>query len=101
MKLAAAPKSSEDVRVIMTLGVHFKTAFSLFAASDIKKTIESERLKRQYGAKSASAETVTRVFQQTRAQNPSYDVFSADAVKAFYSFLKRGVALKKLKEAAP
>ena len=34
------------------------------------------------------------------AQNPDYDVFSADAVKAFYS-LNRDIAMRKLKEVAP
>ena len=62
----------------MMLGAHSKMFFSLFVASDIKKTIENEQLKCQYGAKSVGAETVTRVFQQARAQNPSYDIFSAD-----------------------
>ena len=39
--------------------------FSLFAASDLKKTIENEQLKHQYGTKSAGAETVIHIFQQT------------------------------------
>ena len=93
LKLAAASKSSEEARIIMTLGIHSKMVFSLFAASDIKKAIENEQLKRQYGAKSVGAETVTRFFQQARAQNPSYDIFSADAVKALYN-LNRDIALK-------
>ena len=42
MKLAAAPKSIEEARVIMTLGVHSKTAFSSLVASELKKTIENE-----------------------------------------------------------
>ena len=82
----------------MTLGAHSKMAFSLFAASKLKKRVEKESLKRQCGAKPASAEAMTRVFQQIRAQNPNFDVFSVDDVKAFNS-LNRDVALRKLKEA--
>ena len=40
------------------------------------------------------------IFQQTTVQNPNYDIFSADAIKAFYN-LNRDIALKKLKEVAP
>ena len=76
--------------------------FSLFAAaaSDLKKAIENEQLKHQYGTKSAGAETVIHIFQQTMVQNPNFDVFSADAIKAFYN-LNRDIALKRLKEVAP
>ena len=76
--------------------------FSLFAAaaSDLKKAIENEQLKHQYGTKSAGAETVIHIFQQTMAQNTNYDIFSADAIEAFYN-LNRDTALKKLKEVAP
>ena len=100
LKLAAVPKSDDDVRVIMMLGIHSKMAFSLFAASDLEKAIENGQLKRQCGTKSAGAETVIRVFQQTMEQNPNFDVFSADAIKAFYN-LNRDKALKRLKEVAP
>ena len=100
LKLATVPKSDHDVRVIMTLGIHSKMAFSLFAASDLKKTIENEQLKNQYGAKPAGAETVIHIFQQTIVQNPNYDIFSADAIKAFYN-LNRDIALRKLKQVAP
>ena len=40
------------------------------------------------------------IFQQVIAQNPDYDVFSADAVKAFYN-LNRDITMRKLKEVAP
>ena len=40
------------------------------------------------------------VFQQTRVQNPDFDVFSVDAIKAFYN-LNTDLALRKLKEEAP
>ena len=39
------------------------------------------------------------IFQQLRERNPDFDVFSADAVKAFYN-LNRDLAMKKLKEEA-
>ena len=39
-------------------------------------------------------------FQQVMAQNPDYDIFSADAVKVFYN-LNRDIAMRKLKEVAP
>ena len=86
LKLAAAPKNDEESRVVMTLGVHSKIAFSLFAASKLKKKIEKESLKCQHGAKPAGAEAIVHTFQQIRVlQNPDFDVFSADAVKAVYS----------------
>ena len=43
---------------------------------------------------------MTHIFQQLRVQNPDFDVFSADAIKAFYSLI-RGLALRKLKEEVP
>ena len=36
------------------------------------------------------------IFQQTIIQNPDFDVFSADAIIAFYN-LNRDLAMKKLK----
>ena len=86
LKLAAAPKSDEESRAIATIGAHSKTAFSSFAASDLKKRVVKESLKRQRGAKPAGAEAIVHTFQQIRVlQNPDFDVFSADAVKAVYS----------------
>ena len=58
LKLAAVPKNDEESRVIMTLGTHAKTIFSSFAASELKKTVEKENLKRQHGAKPAGAEAI-------------------------------------------
>ena len=46
------------------------------------------------------AEVILYIFQQIRVQNPDYDVFSADAVKAFYN-LNRDITMRKLKEVAP
>ena len=39
-------------------------------------------------------------FQQLRESNPDFDIFSADAIKAFYS-LNSDLTMKKLKEQAP
>ena len=84
----------------MTLGLHSKIVFSSFAGSKLKKKLQSENLKHQYETKSAGAEAVVHTFQQVISQNQSYDIFSADAVKAFYS-LSRDIAMRKLKEVAP
>ena len=84
----------------MTLGAHSKIAFSSFAGSEIKKRVAKESLKRQCGAKLAGAEAIVHAFQQAIVQNPDFDAFSADAVKALYS-LSRDVARQKLKEVAP
>ena len=40
------------------------------------------------------------MFQQTIIQKPSFDIFSADAIKAFYN-LNRDLAMKKLKTECP
>ena len=40
------------------------------------------------------------IYQQLRERNPDFDIFSADAIKAFYN-LNRDLAMKKLKEEAP
>ena len=69
LKLAAAPKSDEESRAIATVGAHSKTAFSSFAASDLKKRVVKESLKRQRGAKPAGAEAIARAFQQITAQS--------------------------------
>ena len=71
-----------SVYCIVTLGAHSKiVSSSLLTANKLKKRIEKEKLKRQRGSKSVGAEATTRAFQQTRAQNPDFDVFSADAVE--------------------
>jgi len=72
----------------------------VFAASDLKKRVEKENLTHQYGTKPAGAEAIVHIFQQVILQNPDYDVFSADAVKAFYN-LNRDITMRKLKEVAP
>ena len=100
LKLAAVPKTDEESRVIMMLGLHSKIIFSSFAGSKLKKKLQSEHLKHQYGTKSAGAEAVVHTFQQVISQNPDYDVFSADAVKAFYN-LNRDITMRKLKDVAP
>ena len=100
LKLAAIPESEQESRVIMMSGLHSKIVFSCFAASKLKKRIEKEKLKHQYGSKSAGAEAMIYIFQQLRERNPDFDVFSAVAVKAFYN-LNRDLTMKKLKEEAP
>ena len=82
------------------IGVHSKIVFSFFAASKLKKTIVNETLKYQYGTKPAGAEIMIHTFQQIIVQYPEFDIFSADAIKAFYN-LNRDIAMKKLKEKAP
>ena len=83
--------------MIMMLGIHSKIVFSLFAASKLKKRIEKEELKNQYGPKPAGVEAVVHIFQSVRTQNPDFDVFLADAVN--YN-LNRDLALRKIKEEA-
>ena len=100
MKLAVIPKNEQESRVIMTSGIHSKIVFSSFAASKLKKKIEKEKLKNQYGSKPAGAEAMIHIFQQLRESNPDFDIFSADAVKAFYN-LNRDLTMMKLKEQAP
>ena len=100
LKLAVIPKNEQDSRVIMMSGIHSKIVFSSFAASKLKKKIEKEKLKNQYGSKPAGAEAMIHIFQQLRESNPDFDIFSADAVKAFYN-LNRDLTMMKLKEQAP
>ena len=45
LKLAAIPKTEQESRVIMMVGIHSKIAFSSFIASKLKKSIEKEKLK--------------------------------------------------------
>ena len=66
----------------------------------MKKKIEEERLKSQCGSKPAGAEAMIHILQQLRESSPDFDVFSADAVKAFYD-LSRELTTTKLKEQAP
>ena len=49
---------------------------------------------------SSGAEAIIHALQQTVIQKPTFDLFSADAVKAFYN-LNRDLALKKLKVTCP
>ena len=42
IKLAAIPKDDIESRVIMMFGLHSKVAFSIFASSKLKKSIEKE-----------------------------------------------------------
>ena len=94
------PKNDEESRTIMMVGIHSKIVFSVFATSKLKRRIQDENFKNQYGTKPAGAEAVIHTFQQIRVQNPDFDIFSADAIKAFYN-LNRDITLKKLKEVAP
>ena len=48
----------------MMLGIHSKIIFSVFAASELKRRIEKENLKHQYGTKPAGAEAIVHTFQQ-------------------------------------
>ena len=100
LKLAVIPKNEQESRVIMMSGIHSKIVFSSFAASKLKRKIEKEGLKNQYGSKPAGAEAMIHIFQQLRESNPDFDIFSADAVKAFYN-LNRDLTMMKLKEQAP
>ena len=100
IKLAAIPKSEDKARIIMLFSFHSKLAFSLFSSSKIKKKIVEESLPYQYGSKSAGAEAVIHLVQQSILQKPNYDVFSADAIQAYYN-LNRDLFMKKLKELAP
>ena len=100
LKLAAIPKTEQESRVVMMVGIHSKIAFSSFIASKLKKSIEKEKLKNQYGSKPAGAESMIHIFQQLRESNPDFDIFSADAIKAFYN-LNRDLTMEKLKDQAP
>ena len=57
-------------------------------------------MKYQYGAKRSGSESVIHIIQQILIQNPDYDLFSADALKAFYK-LNRDIALETLKSSFP
>ncbi len=85
IKLAATPKDHCESRIIMTFGVHAKIAFSMLTSSKLKRDAQMRSFNRQCGAKRSGAEIMTRMLQQTITQKPSFDAFSADAVKAFYS----------------
>ena len=100
IKLAAIPKDDVESRVIMMFGLHSKVAFSIFASSKLKKSIEKRLFKHQYGTRKAGAEVMIHSFQQILVQNPDFDVFSADAIKAFYN-LNRDLAMKRFKDECP
>ena len=100
IKLAAIPKDDYESRIIMMFGVHAKIAFSIFASSKLKKDVQMRNFTHQYGTKNSGAETMIHMFQQTIIQKPSFDIFSADAIKAFYN-LNRDLAMKKLKTECP
>jgi len=51
-----------------------KIVFSSFAASKLKRKIEKEGLKNQYGSKPAGAEAMIHIFQQLRESNPDFDI---------------------------
>ena len=100
LKLIGIPKNSAECRIIMITGLHSKIAFSLVTSSKRKKIVENKLLKYQYGAKRSGSESVIHIIQQILIQNPDYDLFSADAVKAFYK-LNRDIALEILKNSFP
>ena len=81
-------------------GIHSEMFFSIFASSQLKKIVEKNVFRHQYGARSAGAESMIHMFQQIITQNPDFNVFSADAIKAFYS-LNRDLAMKRLKSECP
>ena len=58
LRLAAAPKTEEESRVMTTLGIHWKIIFSSFAASKLKRRVEA----------------IVHTFQQVIVQNPDYDI---------------------------
>ena len=84
----------------MMFNVHSKVAFSVFTSSKLKRRVEKEVFTYQFGSKKAGAESMIHVMQHVPEQSPDFDVFSADAVKAFYN-LNRDLALKKFKEKCP
>ena len=59
-----------------------------------------ESLPYQYGSKSAGAEAVIHLVQQTIQQRSNHDIFSADAVQAYYN-LNRDIFMQILKKVAP
>ena len=61
-EVSRSTKNEEESRMIMMLGIHSKIVFSLFAASKLKKRIEKEELKNQYGPKPAGVEAVVHIF---------------------------------------
>ena len=100
IKLAAIPKSESESRIIMMYGIHSKIVFSIFVSSKLKKQVEMKNLHHQFGSKPSGAEAMIHMFQQVIIQSPDCDVFSADAIKAFYN-LNRDLAMKKLKSECP
>ena len=100
IKLAAIPKSESESRVIMMYGIHSKIVFSMFASSKLKRQVEIKNFHHQFGSKPSGAEAIIHMLQQVIIQSPDCDVFSADAVKAFYN-LNRDLAMKKLKSECP
>ena len=100
VKLAGIPKNEEQCRVIMLFSFHSKLAFSLFSSSKIKRKIVQEDLPYQFGSKQAGAEAVVHMVQLALLLNPHNDVFSADAMKAYY-YLNRDIFLKEFKEKCP
>ena len=85
IKLAGTPKGKNECRPIMMYSIHTKIAFSLFTTSNLKKRLDKKLFKHQCGSKPLGAETIIHALQQTVIQRPTFDLFSADAVKAFYS----------------
>ena len=67
--------------------IHTKLAFSLFTSSNLKKRLDKDVFKHQYGSKVSGAETIIHALQQTVVQRPSFDLFSADAVKAIHYYI--------------
>ena len=66
----------------------------------LKSDLTDSQRKSQYGAKPAGAEAVIHTFQQIRVQNPVFDIFSADAIKAFYN-LNRDITLNAVNATTP
>tara|TARA_A100001015_G_C14815684_1_gene642612 strand:- start:567 stop:881 length:315 start_codon:yes stop_codon:yes gene_type:complete len=85
LKLAGIPKTELEARVIMMFNTHSKVAFSIFTSSNLKRRVEKEVFTCQFGSKKAGAESMIHVMQHMMEQSPDFDVFSADAVKAFYN----------------
>ena len=84
----------------MMFGIHSKLLFSIFASTKLKKEVEKRNFTHQYGTKKAGSETMIHMFQQIITQKPDFDIFSADAIKAFYN-LNRDIAMRKLRTECP
>ena len=82
------------------LSIHSKMLFSIFASTKLKKEVEKRNFTHQYGTKKAGSETMIHMFQQIITQKRDFDIFSADAIKAFYN-LNRDIAMRKLKTECP